>query len=134
MSVYQVFRHTWLNLVARFKVYSNTWYWTSFFKKDQRRPKIDSIYNTIFVTYFAWSILNRFWGSIQKMLFMYLRTGCTHHQSTRGAMDIKWELGKNRVFRWKFEGNFFHFFQCGPRDLSLSLMRPASHSEFETPG
>jgi hypothetical protein len=33
----------------------------------------------------------------------------------------------------KFEGNFFHFFQCGPRDLSLSLMRPASHFEFETP-
>ncbi len=37
------------------------------------------------------------------------------------------------VLSWKLEGNFFHFFQCSPRDLSLSLMRPASHSEFETP-
>jgi len=36
-------------------------------------------------------------------------------------------------FSWKFEGNFFHFFQCGPRGLSLSLMQPSSHSEFGTP-
>ena len=37
------------------------------------------------------------------------------------------------VFSWKFEGNFIHFFQCSLGDLSLSLMQPASHSEFETP-
>ena len=28
---------------------------------------------------------------------------------------------------------FFSFFQCGPQELNLSLMRPASHFEFETP-
>jgi len=33
-------------------------------------------------------------------------------------------------FSWNF---FFTFFQCSQRDLSLSLMRPESHSEFETP-
>ncbi len=38
------------------------------------------------------------------------------------------------VFSSKFEGNFFTFFQCGPQDLSLSLMWLASRSEFETPG
>ena len=27
----------------------------------------------------------------------------------------------------------FHFFQCGPRDFSSSLMRPLSQFEFETP-
>ena len=29
---------------------------------------------------------------------------------------------------------FFSLFQCGPRDLVLSLVRPASPFEFETPG
>ena len=34
-------------------------------------------------------------------------------------------------FELKIKNNFF---QCGPRDLSLSLVRPLSHFEFETPG
>ncbi len=37
------------------------------------------------------------------------------------------------VFSWNLEGHFFHLFQCGPQDHSLSFMRPVSHSEFETP-
>ena len=38
--------------------------------------------------------------------------------------------------RLEIEVLFFSLFQCGPRDrdLNLSLMRPASHSEFDTPG
>ena len=35
-----------------------------------------------------------------------------------------------------FEHNiliFFSLFQCGPQDLNLCLMRPASDFEFETP-
>ena len=34
----------------------------------------------------------------------------------------------------KFKICVFIFFQCGPQDLTLSLMRPPSHFEFETPG
>ena len=39
------------------------------------------------------------------------------------------------IYRFKTQNfqNIFSLFQCGPRDLVLSLMRPASPFEFETP-
>ena len=49
-------------------------------------------------------------------------------------------LGYFTIFCPKFDlehvilNIFFSLFQCGPRDFSLSIMRPPSHFEFETPG
>ena len=39
----------------------------------------------------------------------------------------------NTLFLLQNSKTFFSLFQCDPRDLPLSLMRPASHFEFEIP-
>ena len=62
----------------------------------------------------------------------------------RGS-NAAWEHHKNEDFSFiqrqafffdiykETQSQFFSLFQCGPRNLVLSLMRPASPFEFETP-